>query len=68
METYDEWKIIKKWLKERRNTEDLTKEEINTYIKVIKMMRGRCYECLDCPRNDGNLQKGECYNCYIWDD
>ena len=67
METYEEWQKTKAWFLKRVKEGDLTQEDIDTYLKVTKMMYGRAYECLDCHRNDGNFQKGECYNCSVWE-
>lgn len=67
MESYREWKEVGKRLSEIKQAGGLTQEEINIYIKVVKMLYGKAYACLNCPHNDGNFQKGECYNCQVWE-
>lgn len=66
--TYEEWQDIKKWLIRRVKAGDFTQEDADTYIRITQMMHGkRGSQCLECVRNDGNFQKGECSNCPIWD-
>lgn len=57
--TYEEYKSTISNMKKLLNEGKLTKEECQAFVKIMKLLQGKCFKCV---HNDGH-GSNFCWNC-----